>query len=169
MLPRLLKRGRFNTLLTAKMRIGSGNNEAFFAGVEMVGEKTVLVVDDEACFREFTAEALSAAGFLTSVSSDGNEAIYSLELMSFDMAMVDIVMPEKEGVETIIEIKRRWPGCKVVAMAGDGRIPAAEYLRLAVHFGADAILAKPFSASMLLETVKAVFAVDVLTAPLKAA
>ena len=123
----------------------------------MASERTVLVVDDEAWIRAFAAEALSAAGYLTSVADDGHGAIRSLEVMPFDLAMVDMVMPEKEGVETIIEIKRRWPNCKVVAMAGDGRISAGQYLRLATHFGADAVLAKPFCASAVVETVSGLF------------
>ena len=134
----------------------------------MAGQKTVLVVDDEACFREFGEGALSAAGFLTSVASDGHEAIRSLEVMPFDLAVVDILMPEKEGIETIIEIKRRWPDCKVVAMAGDGRVPATQYLRIAAHFGADALLAKPFSATQLAAVVTNLLTADAVAAPLAA-
>jgi DNA-binding NtrC family response regulator len=124
----------------------------------MTDEKTVLIVDDEACFREFAAGALSEGGFLTSVAGDGHEAIRSLEMMPFDMAVVDILMPEKEGLETIMEIKRRWPGCTVVAMAGDERVPAHRYLGMASRLGADALLTKPFSAQAVLETVHAAFA-----------
>jgi CheY-like chemotaxis protein len=124
----------------------------------MTDEKTVLIVDDEACFRELAANALSDGGFLTSVAGDGYEAIRSLEMMPFDLAVVDIIMPEKEGLETIMEIKRRWPGCMVVAMAGDERVPAARYLGMASRLGADALLTKPFSAQSVLETVQAVFA-----------
>jgi len=116
--------------------------------------RTILVVDDEASFRDFAAETLAAAGFLTRVAGDGREAIRSLEQLPFDLAVVDLVMPEKEGVETIMEIKRRWPGCKVVAICEDGRFPASAYLRLATGVGADATLAKPFSAIAVLDAVR---------------
>jgi len=123
-------------------------------GAGMLTDKMVLVVDDEAAIREFATEALSAAGFLTSVAGDGIEAIRSLEVVPFDLAVVDILMPEKEGVETIIEIKRRWPDCKIVAMAGEGRVSAADYLRLATYFGADATMTKPLSNAAVVETVR---------------
>ena len=120
----------------------------------MLTDKMVLVVDDEPAIREFATEALSAAGFLTSVAGDGVEAIRSLEVVPFDLAVVDILMPEKEGVETIIEIKRRWPDCKIIAMAGEGRVSAADYLRLATYFGADATMTKPLSNAAMVETVR---------------
>ena len=120
----------------------------------MLTDKMILVVDDEAAIREFATEALSAAGFLTSVAGDGDEAIRSLEVVPFDLAVVDILMPEKEGVETIIEIKRRWPDCKIIAMAGEGRVSAADYLRLATYFGADATMTKPLSNAAMVETVR---------------
>ena len=120
----------------------------------MLTDKMVLVVDDELAIREFATEALSAAGFLTSVAGDGDEAIRSLEVVPFDLAVVDILMPDKEGVETIIEIKRRWPDCKIVAMAGEGRVSAADYLRLATYFGADATMTKPLTNQAVVETVR---------------
>ncbi len=123
-------------------------------GAPMLTDKMVLVVDDEPAIRAFATEALSAAGFLTSVAGDGDEAIRSLEVVPFDLAVVDILMPEKEGVETIIEIKRRWPDCKVIAMAGEGRVSAADYLRLATYFGADATMTKPLSNAAMVETVR---------------
>ena len=120
----------------------------------MLTDKMILVVDDEAAIREFATEALGAAGFLTSVAGDGDEAIRSLEVVPFDLAVVDILMPEKEGVETIIEIKRRWPDCKIIAMAGEGRVSAADYLRLATYFGADATMTKPLNNAAVVEMVR---------------
>ncbi|MEO6338814.1 MAG: response regulator [Caulobacteraceae bacterium] len=127
-------------------------------GVTMLTEKMVLVVDDEPAIREFATKALSAAGFLTSVAGDGDEAIRSLEVVPFDLAVVDILMPEKEGVETIIEIKRRWPDCKIIAMAGEGRVSAADYLRLATYFGADATMTKPLTNAAVVEAVRGMLA-----------
>ena len=76
-----------------------------------------------------------------------------LEGTRFDIVLTDIIMPGREGIETIIEIRKRWPDTKIVAMSGGGRIEPSTFLDLAKSFGADVILKKPFKQSALLEAL----------------
>jgi DNA-binding response OmpR family regulator len=64
-------------------------------------------------------------------------------------------MPEKEGIETIVEIKRRWPGIKVIAMSGGGRIGPDTFLDLAEGLGADVTMRKPLNFQALIAQVHA--------------
>jgi CheY-like chemotaxis protein len=59
-------------------------------------------------------------------------------------------MPNREGIETIIEIRKRWPEIFIVAMSGGGRIGPAEFLKLAETLGSHRTLAKPFTPAQLL-------------------
>ncbi|MCH8237326.1 MAG: response regulator [Proteobacteria bacterium] len=73
----------------------------------------------------------------------------------FDLVITDIIMPEKEGVETIVELKQLHPSLKIIAISGGGRTRNMDFLKLAKQFGADSILAKPFSEDELMEHVNA--------------
>jgi DNA-binding NarL/FixJ family response regulator len=63
-------------------------------------------------------------------------------------------MPRREGIQTLIEIKRRWPQTRVIAISGGGRVGPADFLGLARGFGADATLAKPVTPSTVVETIR---------------
>jgi DNA-binding response OmpR family regulator len=119
----------------------------------MLVGKRILVVDDEAGIRELASRALLAAGFEVVTAGDGGQAVKVMEAQHIDLAIVDIVMPEKEGVETIIEFKTRWPDCKIIAISGGGgRIGPETFLTLADAFGADVTMRKPLSFSQLVQT-----------------
>ena len=115
--------------------------------------KRVLVVDDEAGIRELASRALSAVGYEVVTAGDGRKALKVMEATHIDLAIIDIVMPEKEGVETILELKKRWPNCKIIAISGGGRIGPEVFLSLANSFGADATMRKPLSFPQLVQTV----------------
>jgi len=118
----------------------------------------ILVVDDEELARFTIRDILETAGHEVDEATNGNEAISSQTADPFDLIITDIVMPEKEGVETIIELKRDYPDLKIIAISGGGRTKNVDYLKLADEFGADKILAKPFSEEELLERVDACLA-----------
>ena len=71
-----------------------------------------------------------------------------------NLIITDIVMPEKEGLETIMEFRRRSPGVKIIAISGGGKIEANEYLNLAQMLGAQKTFSKPFELKKLLEEVR---------------
>jgi DNA-binding response OmpR family regulator len=111
----------------------------------MLSGNAVLVVDDEAGIRQLAARALAAAGCQSHGAANGREAISVLEHTPIDAVVIDMIMPEKEGVETIIEVKSRWPNLKVIAISGGGRLAPDDFLRLASMVGADATMKKPLN------------------------
>jgi DNA-binding response OmpR family regulator len=121
----------------------------------MSAEKSVLVIDDEPGVRTLLIRALRAAGFVTYEAPDGEAGIQVLERTAVDLVIVDIIMPRKEGVETILEMKKRWPALKVIAISGGGRIGPEAFLSLAEGLGADAIMKKPLNFKALIEQVHA--------------
>ena len=114
----------------------------------------VLVVDDDLALRELFARVLRKAGFEVEIACDGVSAIRALERGSFVAMVTDIIMPEKEGIETISEVRRRWRGCKIVAVSGCGVAGFGGYLEIARKVGADAVLRKPVDAQRLIQTIR---------------
>jgi len=113
----------------------------------------VLVVDDEEPARFTIRNILEAAGHEVDEAENGNEAISSQTANPFDLIIIDLIMPEKGGVETIIELKRDYPDLKIIAISGGGRTKKLNFLKQAYKLGADKTLAKPFSEDELLECV----------------
>lgn len=115
----------------------------------------ILVIDDEDLARFTVANILESAGHEVVEASDGEEGLALQKEHPFDLVVTDIIMPKKEGVETIVELKRDFPDMKVIAISGGGRTRNLDFLELAKQFGADKILAKPFTEEELLENVNA--------------
>ena len=115
----------------------------------------ILVVDDVELERFVIRQYLESAGHEVAEAENGVEAIAAQKSDSFDLIITDIVMPKKEGVETIIELKRAYPALKIIAVSSGGSSNNPEYLKLAEQFGADKILPKPIPKDVLLEQVNA--------------
>jgi len=114
----------------------------------------ILVIDDEELVRYSLKRVLEGAGFDVTEAGDGDQGLKAVEAQSFDLVITDIIMPNKEGIETVIDLKRLRPDLKVVAMSGGGRTRNLDYLNVAREFGADEVLAKPFSEDELLAVVR---------------
>jgi CheY-like chemotaxis protein len=122
----------------------------------------ILLIDDEDDLRDFLTRALSYHGHEVTGAASGRAIAAAAPgrdgASRFDLIITDIVMPDVEGIETIIEAKRTCPATKIIAISGGGRSHCAgssEYLRQAQHLGADATLLKPFSTADLFRTVDA--------------
>ncbi len=133
----------------------------------------ILVIDDEKLDRFTLREILESQGHEVSEAISARDGLDKVDDMSFDLVIADLIlsphyiendllMPEKEGVETIIEIKRRNPKISVIAISGGGKITPTTFqdiarkfgcLNLAKKHGADLVLAKPFVAHELLALV----------------
>lgn len=126
--------------------------------MEIIGSQPyrVLVIDDETLVRETIVEILADAPFEVREAKDGAHGIEVMEEFVADIVITDIIMPMKEGIETIIELRRRWPDVGIVAISGGGRNHSMDYLALAPDLGADAILPKPFRMDDVLKTVNSV-------------
>ena len=114
----------------------------------------ILLIEDDEAVREFIREVLLGAGYFVSVAGNGKDGLDEIRRdPDIGMVITDIVMPEKEGIETIIEIKQTWPQIKIIAISGGGRICAEDYLHIARELGADITLKKPFTRPELLGAV----------------
>lgn len=118
----------------------------------------ILIVDDNSSLLEITREFLLRSGHVAITAANGKQAVDLFTAQSFDLVITDLIMPEKEGIETIIELRRAHPTLKIIAMSGGGRRGADDYLALAQMLGASRTLLKPFSAEELLEAVADVLA-----------
>ena len=115
----------------------------------------ILVIDDDASVREVVSEMLRLEGHTVTIAENGREAIPLLAANTFDLVITDLIMPEKEGIETISEIRRTNNKIPIVAISGGGRLGPGDYLETARYIGADATLAKPFARQELLATIGA--------------
>ena len=117
---------------------------------------SILLVDDDDQFRGMLCEALTSEGFQVREASDGSQGIKHYAEQPADVVITDLVMPEKEGLEMIVEIKQLHSEVKIIAMSGGGRGSSQDYLKMAKAFGAQLVLAKPFSHREILEGISQV-------------
>ncbi|NTU97696.1 MAG: response regulator [Chlorobiaceae bacterium] len=111
----------------------------------------ILVIDDDAAVRKFIGLTLKQAGYDVLEGENGREGMKTLqEHRDISLMITDIIMPEKEGIETIMEVKKLYPSLKIIAISGGGKAGPQSYLVLADAFGVNATLAKPFSGKELL-------------------
>jgi CheY-like chemotaxis protein len=111
---------------------------------------TILLVDDEALVRHTLEASLRLNGYEMLHAGDGDEALDVLAAASVDLVVTDLAMPGREGIETIIEIRRRFPHVKVIALSG---VFGGFFLGMARQLGADAALSKPVRTELLRRTV----------------
>ena len=100
--------------------------------------------------RTFVSRALEMAGYAVSVANNGYEAMVLFRQYKPDGVVTDLLMPERDGIETIIEIRRQAPDIPIVAISGGFNTMSSIYLKTAEQLGADAVLSKPFSIEQLL-------------------
>lgn len=117
---------------------------------------SILVVDDEDELRTIIGRVLEGAGHQVTQARDGNEASKALILQKFDIVITDVIMPDRDGMQVITELRKNYPGVRIVAMSGGGHVPREQYLKIARGLGAHAVLEKPFGNQELLNVVTAV-------------
>lgn len=109
----------------------------------------VCAIDDDPLMLRHLEEMLTGLGFEVVSAPDVDTAIRQMSLHHCDAAVVDILMPERDGLNFILEIRRTRPDLRIVAISGGGRLGAGPLLSMADGLGADATLVKPFSPSEL--------------------
>ncbi|HTY11399.1 MAG TPA: response regulator [Bacteroidota bacterium] len=114
----------------------------------------ILVIDDDEFVNGMIVQLLSEAGYEAEGARDGNSGLKILESKQFDLIVTDIVMPEKEGIETIIAIRNINKTLPIIAISGGGKIDPQQYLRMAQHFGADQTFQKPFDRGHFLAAIQ---------------
>lgn len=116
----------------------------------------ILLVDDDDLFRNMLGITLGKLGHTVVPARDGSEALRLFRVMpALELVITDLVMPEKEGIETIRELRALKPGVKILAMTGGNPSDAKDYLKMARLMGAARTLNKPFSQEELAEAIAA--------------
>ena len=112
----------------------------------------ILLIDDDEMLRGVLAKALTHAGHSVLQAADGQQGVEITRAAPLDLVITDLVMPVKEGVETILVLKRERPKLPVIAISG-GLSNSDLYLDIAARMGAKRILAKPFTPAELLQVI----------------
>ena len=116
--------------------------------------KRILVVDDNADLRTTIQALLQADGFDVAVASNGQAAIALHQARPADVVITDLFMPDKDGIETIVELRKLSPQVKIVAISGWTSAQGSDYLQVAREIGAAATLQKPFDPQELSRVVR---------------
>jgi len=117
----------------------------------------ILVIDDEKDIRDLICKILDKNGYYAQSAENGKQGMIYQQKEKFDIIITDIFMPEKEGIETIIDLKKRYPDIKIIAISGGTRGGTADYLEMAKQFGADYSFHKPFNVNEVVKIVKEFF------------
>lgn len=113
----------------------------------------ILVIDDEPAVRKTIRIILERAGHEVVEAPNGRIAMEKLGSMTVDVVITDILMPDQEGIETIVALRRTGSPIKILAISGGGRSNNVDYLRMAEKLGADDTLGKPFQVQDLIAKV----------------
>jgi CheY-like chemotaxis protein len=114
----------------------------------------ILIIDDEDQFRSMLRRVLERASYEVVEAQDGNEGIQRCREAPMDLIITDILMPGKEGLETIMDLRREFSQVKIIAISGGGRTGDLNFLELAKRLGAQGTLQKPFGQEELLDAVQ---------------
>ena len=119
---------------------------------------SILLVDDDVGVRQLVQRTLEGVGHRVVSAGDGRAASRAMAGDAFDLVITDLLMPDRDGLELIEELRRSYPWVRIIAMSGGGRVAAEEYLQIAKCLGANGLLGKPFHPKQLLATVEQVMA-----------
>jgi DNA-binding response OmpR family regulator len=115
---------------------------------------SVLVIDDDPVLCAVVEGVLKGEGYSVTSAGDAQSGISRFIELNPDLVIVDILMPGKEGMATILELRETNPEARILAITGGGNFAASDVLRIAELLGADNSLKKPFEPATLLATVK---------------
>jgi CheY-like chemotaxis protein len=113
----------------------------------------ILVIDDNAVVRNTIVQILESEGYRVVSAEDGRRGLTAFRHERPDLVITDIIMPEKDGIEIITELRRMRPEVRILAISGGGRIGNTDFLRIAERLGAAGAVAKPFDPDELIEKI----------------
>lgn len=117
---------------------------------------TILIVDDDELIRLTVRNMLKKTGCTVLEARDGNEGLSKYRESRPNIILTDMLMPEKEGLETIIQIRGFDPDAKIIAVSGGGATKNMSFLELAKKVGANQILEKPIKPDQLYNAINSV-------------
>jgi two-component system chemotaxis response regulator CheY len=113
----------------------------------------VLIVDDDASIRRTLQALLKRAGYEVMLACDGNEAVRLWRDHGGDLVITDLHMPEKDGIQTIIELLSHSPRARIIAMSGGGQTKRLDLLGNATLLGAVLTIEKPFTLAEMMTVI----------------
>lgn len=116
--------------------------------------KIVLIIEDDPTMLRTLSHWFQVSSCRVMGAQDGDEGLVRFDRLRPHIVVTDILMPNREGVETILAIKQRAPEVKILAISGGGTLGSAAVLDLARRLGADAVLAKPFRSGEVLDAAR---------------
>jgi len=114
----------------------------------------ILIIDDDVQFLKMLRLMLEDAGYEVIEAENGEVGIHLFREARTDLIITDIFMPVKEGIETMLALKREYPDVRIIAMSGGGRTSDFSYLEIMKGLGADRAFAKPFERPELLAAIQ---------------
>ncbi len=113
----------------------------------------ILLIDDDPLVRRTIERILQKNGYQVHLAADGLEGLRTFRTLQPDLVITDLIMPVKEGLDTI-RLLRTWsPEAKIIAISGGGRVANTDLLAEAAVLGASVVIAKPFEPDELLVKV----------------
>lgn len=116
--------------------------------------KRILIIDDEASAREILRKILEIEGYEVVEAVNGHQGVELFSAQPCDLVITDMVMPVKDGLKTILEIREMVPDLPVIAVSGGGAISKERYLAVAGYIEGVVAIAKPFSRQQIVESVR---------------
>ncbi len=115
----------------------------------------ILVIDDNPNILDILAEMLTNAGYEVVEATNGKEGVRLFRQMHFDLVITDLLMPEKDGLEVVMELRKDFPEVKIITLSG-GDIYGHSSLETSTALGAALSIRKPFTEDQLLGAVREV-------------
>ena len=115
---------------------------------------SILIIDDDDSLRDALHRTLHKEGYTIMEASEGRKGMKQLERSPADLILLDMFMPDKDGLETIGELRRTHPGIAIIAMSGGGFKGTVDVLHVAKKLGVRRTLSKPFTREQLLDAVR---------------
>ncbi len=115
---------------------------------------TILIVDDEESLRKMLSKGLVRLGYSVLEAENGIQALDILREKSVNTIIMDLIMPEKGGIETLMEVHDLYPDIKLIAVSGKVETGTDSIQGIAEQFGVDAVFSKPFEIFDLLKVVQ---------------
>ena len=114
----------------------------------------ILVIDDNVVVRNTIVQILEGEGYEVVSAEDGRRGLSAFRSEKPDLVITDIIMPEKEGIETIRDIRGEAPNAKIIAISGGGRMGNTDFLKIARQLGASDVIAKPLDPDHFISVVR---------------
>jgi CheY-like chemotaxis protein len=127
----------------------------------------VLIIDDDRGIRQLLRRIIATRGHMIVEADSGRTGVEAFRQQAFDLVLTDIVMPDMDGNQTIVQLRKLNPDIRIVAVSGGGRARNLTPLQLAKQFGADRILEKPFRRDDVVRMVDEILAGGQVPPPAK--